>query len=95
MLDDDTRKYSWPNHKSEPDLHLSLEDNNGANNSGNYTPVAEIAREVQKVVEEIEAATGISLTSSAGEEVEETEEPAMKKGKKDDDQNRDHQPPTN
>ena len=70
-------------------------DNNGATNSGNYTPVAEIARGVQKVVEEIEAAIGISLTSSAGEEVEETEEPAMKKGKKDDDQNRDHQPPTN
>ena len=70
-------------------------DNNGANNSGNYTPVAEIARGVQKVVEEIEAAIGISLTSSAGEEVEEKEEPAMKKGKKDDDQNRDHQPPTN
>ena len=69
--------------------------NDGANNSGSYTPVAEIARGVQKVAEEIEAATGISLTSSAGEEVEETEEPALKKGKKDDDQNRDHQPPSN
>ena len=70
-------------------------DNNGATNSGNYTPVAEIARGVQKVVEEIEAAIGISLTSSTGEEVEETEEPAMKKEKMDGDQNRDHQPPTN
>ena len=74
---------------------LPRNDNNGATNSGNYTPVAEIARGVQKVVEEIEAAIGISLTSSTGEEVEETEEPAMKKGKKDDDPNRDHQPPPN
>ena len=64
-------------------------------NSGSYTPVAEIARGVQKVAEEIEAAIGSSLTSSAEEEVKETEEPALKKGKKDDDQNRDHQPPSN
>ena len=79
------------NPTGDGNLSLPRSGNNGAN----YTPINEIAREVQKVAEEIEAATGISLTSSAGEEVEETEEPAMKKGKKDDDQNRDHQPPTN
>ena len=85
------------NSTGDGNLSLPRIGNNGANNGGNYTPIAEIAREVQKVAEEIEAATGIPLTttSSAGEEVEETEEPAMKKGKKDDDQNRDHQPPTN
>ena len=64
-------------------------------NSGSYTPVAEIARGVEKVAEEIEATIGISPTSSAEEEVKETEEPALKKGKKDDDPNRDHQPPPN
>ena len=70
--------------------------NDGANKNGNYTPIAEIAREVQKVAEEIEAATGISLTttSSAEEEVEVSEEPAKKKEKMGDDQNRDH-PPSN
>ena len=83
------------NSTGDGNLSLPRIDNNGANNSGNYTPVAEIARGVQKVVEEIEAAIGISLTSSAGEEVEETEEPTTKKGKKDDDHNRNHQPPTN
>ena len=77
-------------------LPLPRIGNNGANNGGNYTPIAEIAREVQKVAEEIETATGISLTttSSAGK-VEETGEPALKKEKKEDDQNRDHLPPTN
>ena len=64
-------------------------------NSGSYTPVAEIARGVEKVAEEIEATIGISPTSSAEEEVKETEEPALKKGKKDDDPNHDHQPPSN
>ena len=70
--------------------------NDGAKN-GNYTPIAEIAREVQKVAEEIEAATRISLatTSSAEEEEEVTEEPAIKKEKMEDDQNRDHPPSTN
>ena len=75
---------------STGDGNLSLPriGNNEANKNGNYTPIAEIAREVQKVAEEIEAATGIPLTttSSAGE-VEETEEPALKKEKKEDDQN--------
>ena len=47
------------------------------------------------MAEEIEATIGISPTSSAEEEVKETEEPALKKGKKDDDPNHDHQPPSN
>ena len=64
-------------------------------NSGSYTPVAEIARGVEKVAEEIEATIGISPTTSVEEEVKETEEPALKKGKKDDDSNHDHQPPAN
>ena len=78
-------------------LSLPRIGNDGANKNGNYTPIAEIAREVQKVAEEIEAATGISLatTSSAEEEVEVTEEPAIKKEKMEDDQNRDHPPSTN
>ena len=44
---------------------------------------------------EIEATIGISATTPDGEEVKETEEPALKKGKKDDDLNHDHQPPAN
>ena len=79
---------------SDGNPSLSWTGKDGAN-SGSYTPVAEIARGVQKVAEEIEAAIGISLTSSAEEEVKETEEPALKKEKKDDDPNRDHQPPSN
>ena len=84
------------NSTGDGNLSLPRIGNNGANNGGNYTPIAEIAREVQKVAEEIEAATGIPLTttSSAGE-VEETEEPALKKEKKEDDQDRDRPPPTN
>ena len=64
-------------------------------NSGNYTPVAEIARGVEEVAAEIEATIGISPTTPVEEEVKETEEPALKKGKKDDDLNHDHQPPAN
>ena len=77
-------------------LSLPRISNDGAKN-GNYTPIAEIAREVQKVAEEIEAATGISLTTTSSAEGEEevTEEPAIKKEKMEDDQNRDHSPSTN
>ena len=64
-------------------------------NSGNYTPVAEIVRGVEEVAAEIEATIGISPTTPDEEEVKETEEPALKKGKKDDDLNHDHQPPAN
>ena len=64
-------------------------------NSGNYTPVAEITRGVEEVAAEIEATIGISPTTPDEEEVKETEEPVLKKGKKDDNSDRDHQPPAN
>ena len=85
------------NSTGDGNLSLPRIGNDGANKNGNYTPIAEIAREVQKVAEEIEAATGISLatTSSAEEEEEVSEEPAKKKEKMGDDQNRDHPPSAN
>ena len=64
-------------------------------NGGNYTPVEEITRGVEKVAAEIEATIGASPTTPKEEEVKETEEPVPKKGKKDDDSNHDHQPQAN
>ena len=76
------------------DGHLSMPriSNDGTNGTTKHTPIGEIAREVQKVADEIEAAT--SLTT---EEEKEVEEPAKKKEKlenSDSDQDSDSSPST-
>ena len=72
--------------------------NDGADEARRYTPIDEVAWEIQKVADEIEAATGLTLTtSSTAENDKEWEEPAKKK-EKIEDGNRDHDndpsPPT-
>ena len=79
-------------------LSLPRIGNDDTDETRRYTPIDEIAREVQKVADEIEAATGLTLTttSSTEENEEESEEPAKKKEKVGDgDHDRDHSPPTN
>lgn len=55
--------------------------NDETNETGGYTPLDVIAREIQKVADEIETATGLTLTSSTSSTIEndeELEEPAKK-----------------
>ena len=62
------------------------------------SPFDEVAREIQKVGDKIEAATGLTLTtSSTAEKEEESEEPANKKERIEDgnhDHDNDPSPPT-